>query len=142
MNKIKWLTGVVGLSLMGAMLGIAPAKAGNPVNNSDITGTNIWNNTAPVFKPGSKFDPQTLDTARTLSQNLQDAYDACQASQANVPNVPRRFALGQPNSDRDKVCTTAECQSLNQLVNDTRSFLNSLNQTQLEELKKLGIRVW
>jgi hypothetical protein len=116
MNKIKWLTGVVGLSLM--------------------------NNTAPVFKPGSKFDPQTLDTARTLSQNLRDAYDACQASQANVPNVPRRFALGQPNSDRDKLCTTAECQSLNQLVNDTRSFLNSLNQTQLEELKKLGIRVW
>lgn len=118
----------------------APAIA-VPPNQSDNTGTNIWNNVVPIFRGGGKLSPEIINTAKRLSKDLDDAYAACEASKAAAANAPRRFARGADNSQEP--CISAECQRLNSLVEETKTFLSSLDSSQLQLLRASRVlRIW
>lgn len=139
MGKMKsfW---VVGIFVVGGAMIAAPAQA-MPPNQSDNTGTNIWNNTAPVFRGGGKLDPAIISTARRLSKDLDDAYSACAASKAAAANAPRRFARGADNPQVP--CISGECQRLNSLVEETKTFLNSLDSSQVQLLRASRVlKIW
>ncbi|MBD1925832.1 hypothetical protein H6F74_05975 [Trichocoleus sp. FACHB-90] len=113
----------------------------NPPNQSDNTGTNIWNNTAPRFGSGSKLDPEIINTARRLSKDLDDAYAACVASAEAFAKLPRRFARGAAISPVD--CNTPECQRLNSLLEETKRFISSLDSLEAERLRASGaLEIW
>ena len=127
MHRKKWLTLMIGTSLVGSALNALPAKAGD-LTQSDITGTNIWNGTAPIFENEGKLDPNIIDTARRLSRDLDDASTGC----ANAkPTGPRRFARGPAPSEP---CISPECERLNGLVQESRGFLTDVNR-QVQEAK-------
>lgn len=139
MTKIKSI-GVISLSIIGSAMITAPANA-IPFTQSDTTGTNIWNNTAPIFGTDRKINPEILSTARRLSKDLDDAYTACRASAESVTNLPRRFARGSGNPA--EVCDSAECQRLNQLIEETQTFLSGLERSQAERLRASGaFQIW
>jgi hypothetical protein len=127
------------LACSAFMVSMAPASA-LPPNQSDITGTNVWNNTAPIFAPGQPLNPELISTARRFSQDLNDAYAACTASANAAANAPRRFARGAENPNA--VCNSPECQRLNLLINDAKTFLNGLDSSQLQQLKASNVRIW
>ncbi len=93
MHAKKSIGWVVGLSLVAGALTAAPAKAGP--SYSDITGTNIWNNTAPIFNRGSKIDPNLIENVTRVNRESETAFNACNAAIAQAEqNAPttRRFA--------------------------------------------------
>jgi len=126
--------------VFSAWLVSTAAATALPSNLSDNTGTNVWNNTAPIFAPDRLVDPEIISTARQFSQSLDDAYRACVASANAAANAPRRFARGTeaPNV----VCNSPECQRLNSLINESRTFLNGLDSSQLQQLRASDVRVW
>jgi hypothetical protein len=110
----------VGLAIATSMALILPGVA-QPANQSDITGTNVFNSPTDFYEQlGDRLDPATLDEARRLSQDLDDAYAACQASVQEAANQPRRFAIGTPTNTS---CVSPECQRYSQLVEQIRNFL-------------------
>lgn len=93
MQNVKSLGCLVGLSMIAGMLAVAPAHARS---YADITGTNIWNSTAPVLEGDSPLDPELITRIRQINQDADTAYRACtdaiaQAEQATSP-TPRRYA--------------------------------------------------
>lgn len=135
--KISLLITVLSLA-SGAML-MRPATAQQNQsditgpNQSDITGPNVFDRTGPnVFDGNRRLDPEVIDRARQISQDLDDAYAACTASRANATTGPRRFARGlAPGGE----CNSPECQRLNTLIQQARSFLSSLDPVQAELLR-------
>ncbi|MBZ8182007.1 MAG: hypothetical protein SAL07_22005 [Oscillatoria sp. PMC 1051.18] len=117
MEKIKRLSWVLGLSMVAVSLTVSPAKADG--SYSDITGTNIWNNTAPIFE-GSEggIDPDLVARVERLNEESAAAFQACNAAIAQVeqqlpPSGPRRFAR-QPQPGQSPGVPVA-CQRLNEL---------------------------
>lgn len=138
MSKLKSIQGV-GLSILSGMILTVPAFAADPTQ-SDITGTNIWNSTAPIFGTQRNIDPEILNTARRLSTDLEEAYTACAASAEAVADVPRRFARG---AKPEEICDSVECQRLSQLIQETNKFLSGLDSVQAERLRASGaFQVW
>lgn len=93
MHTIKSIAWVAGLSIVTAGLIAAPASADR--SYSDITGTNIWNNTAPIFETDTELDPDLIDRVTRVNRDSEQAFDACNAAIAQAEqNVPRerRFA--------------------------------------------------
>jgi hypothetical protein len=137
MSKRKWLSLVIGTSLIGGGLSATSASA-VPPNQSDITGTNYWNNTAPIFRNGGRLDPEILSKARRLSGELEQASGRC-CNVTAKPVGPRRFARtpGTP-----QVCDTPECQRLTNVVGETRAFLNDVNRSQVEVQTASRNRLW
>jgi len=130
MYRRKWIGWLIGTSLVSSGLSTLPASA-VPPNQSDITGTNIWNNTAPIFENGGELSPEILNNARRLSQELEDASAGC--CNASAPVVePRRFArsLGP------------DCQRLDSLVEETRVFLDDVNRSQAQQVRANRNRTW
>jgi hypothetical protein len=125
-------------SLLTGLGYATPVKA--QLNLSDLGGINIWNSVAPTFGLDSTLSADTINTAESLSQSLDDAYAACEQSIQSISNVPRRFARG--TGPADGVCITSECQRLQNLQTEAQNFLESLDQVQQEQLSDLGIRVW
>jgi hypothetical protein len=136
----KWISLVIGTSLLGSGLLALPASAGNPAagNQSDITGTNVWNNTAPIFENGGKLNPDILNNARRLSQELGQAGERC--CNAPPPAGPRRFALGAP--DPNDVCVNPDCVKLNGVVQETKAFLDDVNRSRAEQVSANRNRAW
>ena len=124
---------IIGITV-GLVLGLAGAGQANPPNQSDITGTNVFNSIAPDFEDYG-FDAATLEQARTLSDALNDAYAACLASVEEAQALPRRFALGPPSN---APCITAACVDYEQRLSETRAFLSQLG----VEPETLPARVW
>lgn len=137
MDTKKWIAWVIGTSLVSSGLLTLPANA-QPPNQSDITGTNIWNNTAPIFESEGKLKPEILNNARRLSQELDNASDSC--CNAPPPVGPRRFARGP--ADPNEVCISPGCQQLNSVVSETKEFLNEVNRSQAEQGKVSRNRAW
>lgn len=137
MHQKKWMGWVIGTSLVGSGLVTLPANA-LPPNQSDITGTNIWNNTAPIFENGAILSPEILNNARRLSQELGDTSARCY--NASVPAGPRRFARNPRNPN--EVCISPDCEQLNSLVEESKTFLNEVNRFQVEQQRANRNRTW
>jgi len=85
-------------------------------NQSDITGTNVFNNTVPGFFKGNRLSSKTIGQAEQLSQKLAEANRVCHE---------RR-----------------ECAEFNSLLEESRNFLGTVNQ-QLDLVKDYQVkRAW
>lgn len=129
MRVIKSLGCLVSLSLAAGCIGVAPATANS---YSDITGTNIWNNTAPGGKAGVQLPPGLLDRISQINQQSEQAFQACDAAITQAEQIPttRRFAR-RPSTQTAQV--PAACQRLEAL----RTEADSLRQT-VQELERSG----
>jgi hypothetical protein len=134
------------LSLIGGLiLGINPVLA-IPGNQSDITGPNTADRPGPrIVSPHDDesgiLDPQVLETAQRLSEELRQAYIACVESRETAAEAPRRFARGSANANA--VCINTACQQLTLVTTEVRSFLSNLNQVQQERLRQVvEVNLW
>jgi len=134
MNKKQWISLTL---LIGSGFLALPAVA-QPPNQSDITGTNVWNNTAPIFKNNGQLQPDILNNARRLSQQLDDGSKVC--CSAPSPTATRRFARGP--RDPNEVCINPDCQQLNTVVDETKVFLGEVNRLQADQQRASRNRVW
>ncbi|MGL5197114.1 MAG: hypothetical protein ACRC8Y_26290 [Chroococcales cyanobacterium] len=134
------IKGAIAASTVATVFWIVSALA-VPPQQSDNTGTNTWNNTAPIFDIDSQLDPQTLIQAQDLYQALQEAYSACVASVERADNLPRRFSR-RPRDNSD-ICISPECSQYNRLMEEMRLFLSRLDIPEEERLKALqNLRTW
>jgi hypothetical protein len=138
MHRNKWLGLILGTSLVGSGLITIPANAQQAPNQSDITGTNVWNNTAPIFENGGKLSPDILNNARRLSRELGESGNLC--CNAPPPSGPRRFARGP--ADPNEICINPDCQKLSGVVQETKTFLEDVNRTQSEQVRANRNRAW
>lgn len=136
MNAVKfmlWGTGSAWLSVASIVGFAAPSMA--QLNQSDITGTNVFESYAPDFFEFEGLDPALAERAEELSQELDQANQACIDSQATAANLPRRFARGA--SRASGVCVSPACQRLNQLMDEARSLIAQV-EAQREEINRSG----
>ena len=134
MLRTKWMALVIGTALVGSGLLSTPANA-VPPNQSDITGTNIWNSVAPIFKMNGKLDPKILSTARRLAKELDEVSARC--GNASAPMGPRRFAR-RPG----QIALSSDCQRLDRLVGETRAFLDEVKRSQAQQRSASRNRMW
>lgn len=128
MHSIKSIGWVVGLSIVAGGLIATPAKADR--SYSDITGTNIWNNTAPIFDTDDKLDPQLIENITRINRESEAAFSACNAAIAQAEqNVPatRRFAR-QPSTQTAAV--PAACQQLEQLRTEAENLRSTVEEAE------------
>ncbi|MBE9127562.1 MULTISPECIES: hypothetical protein [unclassified Coleofasciculus] len=137
MDRRKWLSWVIGTSVVSSGLMATPGKA-LPPNQSDITGTNIWNNTAPIFEEEGKLSPAILDEARRLDEALENASEQC--CNVSKPVAPRRFSRTPP--DPNRVCSNPDCVELDSLVEETRDFLDDVDRLRAEQVRANRNRLW
>lgn len=137
MRKRQWFGLLIGSSLVGSGLLALPSQA-MPPNQSDITGTNIWNGTAPIFEGGGKLDSDIRTRARNLDRELGEAAEDCE--NATPPAGPRRIARGPRNPN--EVCISPECEELNSLVQETKGFLDDVNRQVSEVRSSSGSQAW
>ncbi|MCP2731295.1 hypothetical protein [Limnofasciculus baicalensis] len=132
MNNRKWLNWAIGLSIVGSG---AIANPGNalPPNQSDITGTNVWNNTSPIFEEGGEIDPEILAKARSLDRGLKEAASRC--PEAFGQTGPRRFAREPGNANPN-------CMELKRLVEESRVFLEEVKRDGVETASGSRNRLW
>ncbi|AFZ20140.1 hypothetical protein [Allocoleopsis franciscana] len=137
MLRTKWMSRVLFTALLSSGLFAIPANAGNPAagNQSDITGGNIWNSVSPIFKMNGKLSPEILSTARRLAQELDEVSRRC--GNASAPMGPRRFAR-RPS----QVALSPDCQRLDQLVQETRTFLADVKRSQSQQQSATRNRIW
>lgn len=117
MHTNKSLGWALGLSLVAGVL-IAPAARADR-SFSDITGTNIWNNTAPIFDTDNKLDPNLIESVTRLNQESETAYRACDSAISQLEQN-RRPAIRQFLRDPSSVSvappeTPVACRQLEQL---------------------------
>ncbi|HBB33421.1 MAG TPA: hypothetical protein DDZ80_18010 [Cyanobacteria bacterium UBA8803] len=120
MRRVHHWSWMVGLSIATISLTTAAAKADSSF--SDITGTNIWNNTAPVFETDGTLDPDFIARVNQLNQEAEQAFQSCNAAIAQAEqNVPttRRYAR-QPGSDT--VAVPVACRQLEELRAEAESL--------------------
>ncbi len=139
MRAMKWLGWVAGLSLAGYAIAADRAIAQLPPNQSDITGTNIFDNPIIIIQPGEGLDPDILDTARRLADEIDDAYLAC-ACDNSATTGPRRFARGP--GDPNAVCANPACDRLEQLLEEANVFLKNLDAVHARYIKTYRNRIW
>lgn len=140
MRAMKLLIWGLSISLVsGAIItGSVSARPGAG-SQSDIQGTNIWNNTIPSFEPGSGLDPQLLNSANQIIQELNDAYGNYQAAESRALQQPRRFARGK----RNQVCVNPHTERVNRLVREAKRILGKADSDQAEILKtNPAFRAW
>lgn len=147
MYKMRSLGWVMGISIASVAIAIAPINA--QTNQSDNTGTNVWNNTAPRFPSGSRLSQEIINKAKQLAQELADAKAACAASVEAAAKRPRRFARIRPGTPPPNPhhpqpeCISAECENLKRLEAEAKAFLSSLHKDQQDELRTNPIfRIW
>lgn len=120
MIKRKWLGWIMGSSLVGSGLIAFPASA--QPNLSDLTGSNVWNNTSPIFDGGGEISSEIISNARRLRQELATGSKSCNL--AAVSAGPRRFARGP--SLQKQICPSPECLEFSNLVTETREFIDGV----------------
>jgi hypothetical protein len=110
------------------------------LNQSDITGTNVFESYAPDFFELEGLDPDIAERAQELSQAIDQANQACRDSQAQTANLPRRFARG-PGSANAR-CLSPECASLERLMQDARAFIAQVESQRAEIIRATEDRPW
>jgi hypothetical protein len=131
MKVIKSIVWAVSLSVVagGLMATSAQAKPASANSSfSDITGTNIWNNTAPIFEGGGKLDPKLLEDISRVNRDSEAAFNACNAALAQIEqNAPttRRYAR-QPSNQTAEV--PAACRQLEQLRAEAETLRSTVEQ--------------
>lgn len=146
MHKMRWLGWVISISLIGSAIAAAPINA--QPNQSDTSGTNVWNNTAPRFRSGGRLSQEIIDTAQRLAQELADAKTACAASVEEASRLPRRFARIRPNSPppldpNDPDCISPACLRLKRLEAEAKAFLSRLEKDQQDLIRAHpAFRIW
>ncbi len=122
-------------------VGLARPVAANPPNQSDITGTNVFNSVAPDFfdEYGDRLDPATIAEAERLSTQLSRAYTACLESAEVARTLPRRFARG---SSRPTNCSSPQCRQFESLLQETRQFLAGIEASTTDLDQFLRDRPW
>jgi hypothetical protein len=125
MHVIKSIGWVVGISLVAGVMSAAPASADS---YSDITGTNIWNNTAPIFETDTELPDGLIANITRVNRESEQAFDTCnnaiaQAEQ-NTPTI-RRYArqpatetAALPAACRQLEALRAEADNLRRTVED------------------------
>jgi hypothetical protein len=117
---------------------VTPAAAITAGQQSDLQGTNIWNILIILIDRGGGIDPEIISTARRLADEIEDAYLACSCN--NTPPDRRRFARGP--GDPNTVCVSPDCERLNRLLEEARTFLNRVDTVCAEYLKAYSNRIW
>ena len=138
MRAVKFMLWITSTALMSVTVLASPSMAQS--NQSDITGTNVFESYAPDFFELEELDPELAARAEELSQELEEANQACIDSRVAVTNQPRRFARGPRHSNAD--CISPECLRLNQLTEEARAFLAQV-EAQIEEVNQaVDSRTW
>ncbi|MBE9127757.1 MULTISPECIES: hypothetical protein [unclassified Coleofasciculus] len=126
MNRIKSLSWVVGLSMVAGILTAVPARADR--SYSDITGTNIWNNTAPIFETDGTLDSALIERVQQLNQESERVYQACNTAIAqleqNSPTI-RRYSR-QPGNETAAV--PVACRQLEELRAEAQTLKLTLDE--------------
>ena len=119
MMKIATTIGVLlGVSLVSG-LAIAPEATAGPGPRGDnrsysnITGTNIWNSTAPIIDDSFEIDPDLVAKVKQLNADgaakYQECIDAIALAEQQVPTIPPRQYLRQdPRKPYPQACTDLE----------------------------------
>lgn len=136
MHTIKSLSFVFALSIFGALAAV-PANA---QSYSDITGTNIWNNVAPIFETDSELDAELIENVTRLNRESAAAYTACNEAIAATEQNPtiRRFAR-QPSTQTAVV--PAACRQLETLRTEVESLRSRLTQA-ASSTANPALRTW
>ncbi|MDX2228163.1 MAG: hypothetical protein NW220_00905 [Leptolyngbyaceae cyanobacterium bins.349] len=90
-----------------------PGPRGDNRSYSNITGTNIWNSTAPIIDEDFPIDPALLTRVRQLNANATARYQEClaaiAAAEQNVPTIPpRQYLRRDPRVPYPQACTDLE----------------------------------
>ena len=140
-TKVKMRLTLISSLCLGTLVIAAPAKADGSF--PDISGTNVWNSTAPIFHRGGRgVDPQLIERVRRLNSEADQAYKECDArvlaAQQGGSRGPRQFLRNPQNADAE---FPAACQRLNELRQEAVSL-----RSQLEEAGRSGgnaaFRTW
>ncbi|HEY9665034.1 MAG TPA: hypothetical protein V6C65_41870 [Allocoleopsis sp.] len=121
-----------------------PTTTEPPPNQSDVTGPSTTN--PPPLAPesetrgGNGETQDVLEIATELSSRLQRARLACTESRQAVADLPRRFARG--TVDANVICSSLECEEFRVVTQEVQSFLDSLDQAQIQQLQQRNLRLW
>jgi hypothetical protein len=90
-----------------------PGPRGDNRSYSNITGTNIWNSTAPIIDDDFPIDPALITRVRQLNANATARYEECLAAigaaEQNVPTIPpRQYLRRDPRVPYPQACTDLE----------------------------------
>lgn len=110
LNLAVSLCAVAGMALP-ALAG--PGPRGDNRSYSNITGTNIWNSTAPILDRTIPVDPALTARIEQFNQNSQAKYkeciDAIAAAEQNVPTIPpRQYLRRDPRVPYPQACVDLE----------------------------------
>lgn len=139
MRTVKSLGLIVGLSTIAAMSAVSPARA-DRFFNSDISGTNVWNSTAPRFGTASPVDPELIENVTRINRDSPEALRACdEAVTTALQNITvRRFSrTPQPQEFPEA------CQRLESLRGESETLRVRLDQLQAERAKNSpALKAW
>ncbi|MGB3693028.1 MAG: hypothetical protein WA865_21400 [Spirulinaceae cyanobacterium] len=128
MQKLHFLGLAVSLSMI---TGVTYTTSAQAQSYSDITGTNIWNNVAPISGDGSQLDPQLAERIDRLNRESAEAYQECNAAitlaEQNTPST-RRYSR-QPNNNVAVPIACRQLETLRVEMDDLRFAL--ANQSEL-----------
>lgn len=90
-----------------------PGPRGDNRSYSNITGTNIWNSTAPIIDDDFPIDPALITRVRELNANATTKYQECiaaiGAAEQNVPTIPpRQYLRRDPRVPYPQACNDLE----------------------------------
>lgn len=120
---------MMGLSLMAGGLFASPSLANS---YSDITGTNIWNNVAPVLEPDQRLDPKLVEDANRLNREGETAFNECNAAIAQLEQAtPARRFSRQPQTPPPVPTACTRLEQIRAEAATLRSTLQQLDVTKV-----------
>lgn len=137
MGRMNQVLTIASVAIVGWMNISSPTQA-QVSNQSDTSGTNVFNNPAPQFGSGGQVNPAIVNTATQTSQELRSSQEAFNAAQQAAAQVTRRFASGTA----DQVCENPASARLNQAVDAARAFLERLNGEPAQPASNPASRIW
>jgi hypothetical protein len=109
------------------------------INQSDLQGTNIWNNPIPLVDFGSGLDPAIISQANQIIEQLNDAYADYAAAEEAASEKTRRYTRNRDSRD----CVNPHAARVNQLAAQARTLLSQVDNSQAEILKNNpAFRTW
>jgi hypothetical protein len=106
------LTVVMGLSIAETALA-GPGPGGDNRSYSNITGTNIWNSTAPILDEDFPIDPELVAKVKQINTDVAVKYQEClnaiAAAEQSVPAIPpRQYLRRDPRQPYPQACIDLE----------------------------------
>lgn len=141
MQKQKVLFRAFSLTFLASILitGWVKVHAQTAGSQSDLQGTNVWNNPIPLVDPGSGLDPAIISQANQLIEQLNDAYADYAAAEEAASEKTRRYTRNRDSRD----CVNPHAARVNQLAAQARTLLSQVDNSQAEILKNNpAFRTW